>query len=74
MVRKKVDIKIKDLSKDQKCSYRKCGGCGYFLGFLGAVVYYISIATGFWNGVLGVLKAIVWPAFLVFELLKFVGA
>ena len=44
---------------------------GYFLGFIGAAVYYISTATGFWNGVLGVLKAIVWPAFLVYEALKF---
>ena len=51
-----------------------CGGCGYFLGFVGAAVYYLSAATGFWNGVLGVLKAIVWPAFLVFEALKFLLA
>lgn len=50
------------------------GGCFYFIGFIGAAVYYISTATGFWNGVLGVLKALVWPAFLVFELLKFLGA
>ena len=50
-----------------------CGGCGYFLGFIGAAVYYISSTTGFWNGVLGLLKALVWPAFLVFELLKFLG-
>lgn len=49
------------------------GGAVYFLGFIGAVVYYISTATGFWIGVLGFLKAIVWPAFLVFELLKSVG-
>ncbi len=49
-------------------------GCGYFLGFLGAAIYYISTATGFWNGVWGVIKALVWPAFLVFEVLKFVGA
>ncbi|MCX6749775.1 MAG: hypothetical protein NTW17_03480 [Candidatus Pacearchaeota archaeon] len=53
-----------------------CCGCGggcaggiYGLGFLGAVIYYISNATSFWNGVLGILKAIVWPAFLVFKLL-----
>ena len=46
----------------------------YFLGFVGAVIYYISTATTFWIGVLGVLKAIVWPAFLVFEALKFLGA
>ncbi|MCA9485534.1 MAG: hypothetical protein KC506_01685 [Nanoarchaeota archaeon] len=51
-----------------------CGGCGYFLGFLGAAIYYISTTNGFWAGVLGVLKAAVWPAFLVFELLKFIGA
>lgn len=42
----------------------------YGLGFIGAVIYYISAATGFWSGVLGVLKALVWPAFLVYEALK----
>jgi hypothetical protein len=52
-----------------------CGtGCGYFLGFIGAAVYYIIAANTFWGGVLGVLKALVWPAFLVFEVLKFVAA
>ena len=51
-----------------------CGGGFYGLGFLGAVIYYISTASGFWMGVLGILKALVWPAFLVFELLKLVGA
>ena len=46
----------------------------YGLGFLGALVYYISTAADFWMGVLGVLKAIVWPAFLVYELLKSLAA
>ncbi|MBW2982442.1 hypothetical protein KY343_06190 [Candidatus Woesearchaeota archaeon] len=50
------------------------GGCTYFLGFLGSAIYYISTATGFWIGVLGVLKALFWPLFLVYELLKFLGA
>ncbi|MBW2977518.1 hypothetical protein KY331_01615 [Candidatus Woesearchaeota archaeon] len=61
-------------NEDFKRSY-KCGGggCGYFLGFLGAAIYYISNATGFWMGVLGFLKAIVWPAFLVYGLLKYLG-
>ncbi len=45
----------------------------YGLGFIGAVVYYIITATSFWGGVLGVLKAIVWPAFVVFELMKSLG-
>lgn len=51
-----------------------CGGAIYGLGFLGAAVYYISIATSFWVGVLGFFKALIWPSFLVYELLKFLGA
>jgi hypothetical protein len=50
------------------------GGSLYGLGFIGAVIYYISTATDFWMGVLGFLKALVWPAFLVYELLSMVGA
>jgi hypothetical protein len=45
----------------------------YGLGLIGAAVYYISHAAGFWMGVLGFLKAIVWPAFLVYEALKKMG-
>jgi len=43
----------------------------YGLGFIGAAIYYISTATTFWIGVVGFLKAMVWPAFLVYELLKY---
>ena len=42
----------------------------YGLGLIGAAIYYISVSTSFWIGVLGILKAIVWPAFLVYEALK----
>lgn len=49
------------------------GGAVYGLGFIGAAVYFISAATGFWVGVLGFLKAIVWPAFLVYGLFKYLG-
>lgn len=48
-----------------------CGGGLYFLGAIGAAVYYIQQSTSFWMGVLGVLKALVWPAFLVYKLLGF---
>ena len=50
------------------------GGAVYGLGFFGAVIYYVQAADGFWMGVLGVLKALVWPAFLVYELLAFLKA
>ena len=48
------------------------GGAMYLLGLIGAAIYYIQAATGFWGGVVGFLKALVWPAFLVYELLKLV--
>lgn len=48
-------------------------GCAYVLGIIGAAVYFIGQATGFWVGVLGFLKALVWPAFVVYGLLKFFG-
>jgi hypothetical protein len=44
----------------------------YGLGVIGAAVYFISSSTGFMMGVVGLLKALVWPAFLVYELLKLV--
>lgn len=49
------------------------GGAVYGLGFIGALVYYIQQADTFWLIVLGVLKAIVWPAFFVHASLKFLG-
>ena len=45
-------------------------GAVYGLGLIGAAVYFIMQATPFWMGVLGILKAIVWPAILVYELFK----
>jgi hypothetical protein len=48
-------------------------GAVYGLGFIGAAIYFISHATGFWVGVLGFLKALVWPAFLVYGVMKYIG-
>jgi hypothetical protein len=64
---------------NEKCAKREYKGAGpssavYGLGFIGAAIYYISVATSFWIGVLGFLKAIVWPVFLVYEALKALGA
>lgn len=46
------------------------GGGAYFLGIIGAAVYYIQQSHTFGAGLLGFLKALVWPAFLVYDLLK----
>jgi len=45
----------------------------YGLGMIGAWVYYLTHASTFLMGLLGILKGIFWPAFLVFELMKFLG-
>jgi len=77
---KKINIKMrlrKKRNKDVRVTGCCCGtGCGsaiYGFGFIGSVIYYISTASGFWAGVLGILKAIVWPVFLVYNLMKFLG-
>ncbi len=43
------------------------GSAVYCLGLIGAAVYFIGNATTFWMGVIGFLKALVWPAFLVYQ-------
>jgi len=56
--------------KDRVIHHSTSSNAVYGLGFIGAAIYYILQATSFWIGVLGFLKAIVWPAFLVYEALK----
>lgn len=46
-------------------------GAVYGLGFVGALIYFIQTSTSFWDGVWGIVQAILWPAYLVFEILKF---
>ena len=49
-------------------------GAVYGMGMIGAAIYYIGQASGFVSGVIGFIKALLWPGFLVYEVLKFVGA
>lgn len=62
-----------DCCRTRRINVGDSSGALYGLGFIGAAIYYISTAAGFWMGVLGFLKAMVWPAFLVYELLKFLA-
>ena len=50
------------------------GSFVWLLGTVGAAVYYIQNADTFLAGVLGVLKALVWPAMLAYYGLKALGA
>ncbi|WP_084101299.1 hypothetical protein [Demequina sp. NBRC 110051] len=43
------------------------GGGFYFLGMIGSAVYFWNVADGFWEHVGALLQALVWPAFLIYD-------
>ena len=79
-IEKELSNQDKEDMKKVKCGIKNCmqgnetGGFAYFLGFIAALVYYVTTAPSLWDAVLGFFKAIVWPAFLVYGLLLFIGA
>ena len=46
------------------------GDAVYGLGLIGAVVWFWQQANGVGGHIVGVLKAVVWPAFLVYDAFK----
>lgn len=46
------------------------GGAVYGLGMIGAGIWFWQQADGAGEHVVGLLKALVWPAFLVYEAFK----
>jgi len=71
MAENKKNVKYKTVVKKKGGD---AAGPVYFLGFIGAAVYYVQIANGFGEVLIALLKAIVWPAYLVWELLRFLNA
>lgn len=66
---------MKDSHKTTKIVKDGSWGAFHFLAFIGAVVYFISQSGGgFWEVILGFLKAIVWPAFAIYHILLLLGA
>lgn len=49
------------------------GGAVYGLGLIGAFIYYLTTASGFTEILAGILKAILWPTFMVYEVLQRLG-
>ena len=75
-----LSVKIEDM--EQEIKNKKCGsmnrgdasaGAVYGLGVIGAAVYFIQHADSFLLGVFGILKALVWPAFLAYKLFQYFG-
>ena len=49
-------------------------GAVYGLGLIGALVYYLQNTGNSWEAVvIGIVKAVVWPALLIYKLLGFLG-
>jgi len=49
-------------------------GFVFFVAFVGAAVYFVQQSEGFWGFILAILKAIVWPGFAIYHVLKLLGA
>lgn len=48
-------------------------GAVLFCGYIGAVVYFFNQSPDFWGFVLALLKAFVWPAFVVYHSMVALG-
>jgi len=70
-----TDLKL-HIPEDKKMMMQYRGGGSdsvYSLGMIGAWVYYIKRASTNQERLIGFLKGLVWPAFLVYEMLNFLN-
>ena len=42
----------------------------YGLGIIGGLFYFLQTSTSFWDGVLGIVYSVFWPAVLVYKTLE----
>jgi len=55
----------------------KAGPLGFvfFLAYIGAAIYFIQQSNGgFWEVILGLLQALVWPVYVTYHVLLVLGA
>ena len=74
MKRRKMTTELTTTKQEEKVNVQVHGGSSgavYGLGLIGACVYYIGRANTPREKALGFLKALVWPAFMVYELFLF---
>ena len=71
---KMTDEPISTEKKEKKVVVKAGGGSSenvYFMGLIGACMYYMGRATTTQQKVRGFFKALIWPVTLVYESLKF---
>jgi len=62
------------MSKSVKYANHGPMGGTYLVTYIGAAVYFVNHTVGFWGVVLALLKALVWPAFIVYHVLNLLNA
>jgi hypothetical protein len=70
----KVEKKIEEAFCCKDNHKHRHGGHGdalYGLGVIGAMFYFLQSASGFNEVVIGICKAVFWPAILMFKLLTY---
>ena len=45
-----------------------------FVAWIGAAIYFVQQAVGFWGVILALLKSAVWPAYVLYYVLKLLSA
>jgi hypothetical protein len=61
--------------KSMKVVNQAPGGFVLFLALIGAAIYFVGQTSGgFWEVILALLKAIVWPVFVMYHVLQLLGA
>jgi hypothetical protein len=71
------EVAMADESRRVKVVDRGAGPWGFFfvIAYVGAAVYFVRESDGgFWDVVLALLQAVVWPAYVVFHALQLIGA
>ncbi len=49
-------------------------GFVFFLAYIGAAIYFIQQSSGgFWEVILGLLQAAVWPVYVIYHVLQLLG-
>jgi hypothetical protein len=61
-------------NKTIKIVDRGSSGFVLFVAYVGAAIYFIQQASGFWAVILALLKAAVWPAYVLYHVLQLLHA
>lgn len=61
--------------KDKYSGAASAGQLGwmFFMAYIGAVIYFFNLDPSFWGFILALLKAAVWPAYVLYEVLGVLG-